>query len=181
MVELTILYEGTALAGKRESIVELAKHFPSAAFEVLVPQEYAQVPVLVVKGERVSLRVTTRSGALASADIDRHLRDTADGIVFVIDSQRERWEGNEERRDLLAPLIDARRLPIVWQANRRDAPNRLPVRELSKLDRWNAPMFESIAKRGIGVWEPFEAIARLVGQRRQLDADVRGLLAQRRA
>ena len=87
------------------------------------------------------------------------VRASADVIVFVADSQREREQANEERAEWIeATFARVRRVPVCIQWNKRDLPNALRVAELSRdLNRWNAPEFETIAPKGIGVLEAFRA------------------------
>ena len=82
-----------------------------------------------------------------------------DGIVFVADSQRERFEANiESLQDMMDNLkeynIDFETLPYVLQLNKRDLPNITPANELIKaLRKKNEPVVEAMALKGEGVVE----------------------------
>jgi hypothetical protein len=59
--------------------------------------------------------------------------------------------------------IDIASIPLVFQYNKRDLPNILPVDVLRRdLNRWDRPDFEAIANKGIGVLETFKEITRQV-------------------
>ena len=59
--------------------------------------------------------------------------------------------------------IDIEELPLVFQYNKRDLPNVLPVEVLRRdLNRWSRPDFEAVATKGIGVLETFKEITREV-------------------
>lgn len=91
-----------------------------------------------------------------------------DGIVFVIDSQRERLEANLESYESLEANLesqgyDIHKIPLVVQYNKRDLSNSAPVAELSQtFNRNGAPEFEAIANKGIGVFETLTEITKLV-------------------
>jgi signal recognition particle receptor subunit beta len=91
-----------------------------------------------------------------------------DGIVFVIDSQRERMEANLESYESLEKNLeqqgyDFNKIPIVFQYNKRDIPNPVPVVELSQtFNRRGAPEFEAVANKGQGVFESLTEITKLV-------------------
>ena len=92
----------------------------------------------------------------------------ADGIVFVVDSQKARAEANIEslinlEENLATYKTTLGAMPHVVQYNKRDLPEIMPVDELRKtLNRYNAPDFEAIAKTGQGVFETLKGLAKLV-------------------
>jgi len=102
----------------------------------------------------------------------RVLRD-ANGVVFVVDSRRERLQANlEALGDVVSALDDAGRdpdeVPAVLQLNKRDAESALATQELlSILGCEGEPFVEAIAHEGRGVIETLKLIARvaLVGRR----------------
>jgi hypothetical protein len=55
-----------------------------------------------------------------------------DGLVFIVDSDPRRWEANNQAwRNLLATLQDNGRdlaeIPLVFQYNKRDLPDAVPL------------------------------------------------------
>jgi mutual gliding-motility protein MglA len=91
-----------------------------------------------------------------------------DGIVFVADSQRERFEANiESLQDMLENLkeynIEFESLPYVLQLNKRDLPNITPANELiGALRKRNEPVVEAMALKGEGVVETLKSISKLI-------------------
>ena len=92
-----------------------------------------------------------------------------DGVVFVADSQEERYEANLESMDnLIGNLreqgLELERLPYVLQYNKRDLPNAMPVDELRAAlnPQGKRHDFEASAASGKGVFETLKALAKLV-------------------
>ena len=90
----------------------------------------------------------------------------ADGIIFVADSQSSLFDANLEsfdglRRNCLEQGIDLNDIPMVFQYNKRDLPNLIPVETLNNLlNPRRQPFFEASALNGVGVFESLKAIAR---------------------
>jgi signal recognition particle receptor subunit beta len=91
-----------------------------------------------------------------------------DGIVFVADSQVERFEANQEsienlKENLAEQGYRLENIPTVIQYNKRDLPNIVPIEELQQaLNPRNLPWFEACAPSGVGVFETLKMIAKLV-------------------
>ncbi len=92
----------------------------------------------------------------------------ADGIVFVVDSQAEKFEENVQSiRELEMNLRrlgkEMSRFPLVMQWNKRDMPSALPVPVLDRyLNRRRVPSYEAIASSGKGVYATLRAISKCV-------------------
>lgn len=88
-----------------------------------------------------------------------------DGIVFVADSNVDRMEDNiESLKSLDANLrdqgYDLRKIPFVFQYNKRDAQNPIPVGVLrNELNTFGAEEFEAIAAEGHGVFDTLKSIS----------------------
>lgn len=91
----------------------------------------------------------------------------ADGIVFVADSQVPLLDANLEnfdglRRNLLEHDIDLNHIPLVFQYNKRDLDNLIPVETFNNLlNPSQLPYIESSAINGVGVIETLKEISRL--------------------
>lgn len=91
----------------------------------------------------------------------------ADGIVFVADSQVPLLDANLEnfdgmRKNLLEHNIDLNYIPLVFQYNKRDLDNLIPVETFNNLlNPRKLPYFESSAINGVGVIETLKEISRL--------------------
>jgi signal recognition particle receptor subunit beta len=91
-----------------------------------------------------------------------------DGVIFVADSQSERWEENMTSMNNLEANLkqqgyDIRQVPLVVQYNKRDIPGASPVVEMRKaLNRFNATEYEAIATQGIGVFESLKTLSKSI-------------------
>lgn len=92
----------------------------------------------------------------------------ADGVVFVVDSQRARADANiESLRNLEENLVEHGRaldeIPHVFSYNKRDLPGLVPIDDMERLlNARGAPSFATVATSGEGVYETLEAITRAV-------------------
>lgn len=91
-----------------------------------------------------------------------------DGIVFVVDSQPERMEANLESFEKLEKNLerqgyDMDKVPLVFQYNKRDLPDAVPVGELeATFNSKGRPYFEAVANQGKGVMETLQKISQIV-------------------
>jgi len=89
----------------------------------------------------------------------------ADGIVYVADSQVPLLDANLEnfdglRRNLLENKTDLNKIPLVFQYNKRDLENLIPVETFNNLFNPNKrPFIEAVAVNGVGVFESLKEIA----------------------
>ncbi|CAN5626295.1 GTPase domain-containing protein [soil metagenome] len=126
-----------------------------------------------IAGFSTRLQLYTVPGQVFYEATRRLVLEGADGVVFVADSRTRQLEDNiESLQDLHANLsmhdVDARRLPIVLQYNKRDLPANeiMPVDDLDDILNFrDVPSFPADAIRGTGVFESLRAISQLVFQR----------------
>lgn len=91
-----------------------------------------------------------------------------DGIVFVADSRVERMEENlESLKSLDANLreqgYDLHHLPFVFQYNKRDVDNPVPIRVLhEQLNTFGAPEIEAVAMSGVGVFDTLKQVSKAI-------------------
>jgi signal recognition particle receptor subunit beta len=135
---------------------------PTIAYEVL-PIELGQVG-----GQQTRIQIVAVPGAAEHAPTRKQLLDQVDGVVFVIDAQRERIEENlasfAELRDSLAAygrsLSD---VPLVFQYNKRDLSDAFALEELHrKLDTRGVAAFESVATEGRAVLQALTTASKAV-------------------
>ncbi len=118
-----------------------------------------------IRGYRVMLQLYTVPGQVQYNATRRAVLSGADGVVFVVDSQRSMMEANLESLANLAENLkinglDPERLPLVFQYNKRDLPEVVPLAELDRaFNTRKCPAFEAVATQGSGVLEGFAAIA----------------------
>jgi signal recognition particle receptor subunit beta len=172
-----IVYYGPGLCGKttnlhwihsktaprsRGEMVSLETEADRTLFFDLLPLD-----VGVIGGMRVRLQLYTVPGQVFYNATRRLVLKGVDGLVFVADSQLPAAEPNEEslanlRQNLEELGIDPKSVPLVFQFNKRDLRNILPVEKLAHLlNPGGAPVFEAAAVHGLGVFETLKEISRL--------------------
>jgi len=121
-----------------------------------------------VHGFRTRFHLYTVPGQILYERTRLAVLNGADGIVFVVDSQAEKFEENVQSISELE--INMRRIgkdlgnfPFIIQWNKRDIPSALPVSVLERyLNRRRVPSFEAIAFEGKGVFATLRAISKNV-------------------
>jgi len=177
-ITLKIVYYGPGLSGKTTNLEYIYSRLdPSRRGQMVILKtredrtiffDFMQFDLGTIQGKRPKFSLYTVPGQAYYASSRKLILNGADGIVFVADSQVDRLNDNmESMLDLERNLIDEGRtlseIPFVLQYNKRDLPRIHSVETLQeKLNYFDAPFFESVAIRGIGVAETLKAIIRLV-------------------
>ncbi|GAB6076326.1 GTP-binding protein [Desulfurobacterium crinifex] len=177
-INCKIVYYGPGLSGKTVNIKWIYEHVrPENRGELVTLAtetertlffDFVPIEVSNVKGFKVRFHLYTTPGQIIYQASRKLILKGVDGIVFVADSQEERHDANLDTLDdmienLKEYKIDIEEIPLVFQYNKRDLPNILPVDILRRdLNRWNRPDFEAIAIKGIGVLETFKEITKQV-------------------
>ncbi len=177
-INCKIVYYGPGLSGKTVNIKWIYKHVrPENRGELVTLAtetertlffDFVPIEISNVKGFKVRFHLYTTPGQIIYQASRKLILKGVDGIVFVADSQIERHDANlDTLDDMIENLkdykIDIEEIPLVFQYNKRDLPNILPVDILRRdLNRWNRPDFEAIAIKGVGVLETFKEITKQV-------------------
>ncbi|MCU0616716.1 MAG: GTPase domain-containing protein [Gemmatimonadaceae bacterium] len=135
--------------------------------------DYMPVDLGTVGAYKVRFQLYTVPGQPYYKAIRQLVLQGADGVAFVADSQRHRWDDNlESLQDMHAGLaehgVDARVLPMVMQYNKQDLPESLvaSVDELSAALNFRArPEFSADALRGVGVFDTLRSLGTQVLRR----------------
>ena len=137
----------------------LARHYEVSGTRELVDDHLEQR--LVLRGPGITLRVDVLPGP-QFVDPMCEARKHAHVLVVVVDSQHQRIEGN---RFAVEEILKLPARPMVFQFNKRDLRNAMPLDELQReLNPNRFPAFESIATRGVGTMEAFHAAAVLAAK-----------------
>lgn len=170
-IVIRIVYDGPPEVGKTTSIRALARGFGR---EVFTPEEQngrtAYFDWMEHVGGRfdgapIRCQVASVPGQRRWRPRRNRLLDQADVVVFVGDTSAAGWSGSRALlRRLLQELAqrDGPAVGVVFQANRRDVPDALPlalVRE--QIGAENVAVIESVAVDGTGVREAFVFAIRL--------------------
>jgi len=177
-INFKIVYYGPGLSGKTTNIktiyekvktdnkgklVSLATETERTLFFDFFPLDLG-----TIKGYKVKFHLYTVPGQIYYSSSRKLIMKGVDGIVFVADSQRERFEANiESLNDMMDNLrdysIDFETMPYVLQLNKRDLPNITPVNELiAALRKRDEPVVEAMALKGEGVVETLKGISKLI-------------------
>jgi signal recognition particle receptor subunit beta len=174
-----IVYYGPGLGGKTTNIkyifaklnpeikgklISLATELDRTLFFDFLP-----VDLGTIRGFKTRFHLYTVPGQVFYNASRKLILKGADGIVFVADSQIERYDENiesfENMNDNLQTYnLTLDRVPLIIQYNKRDLPNITSVEELQKvLNPQNKfPFFEAVASQGIGVFETLKEVCKRV-------------------
>jgi signal transduction histidine kinase/signal recognition particle receptor subunit beta len=149
--------------------------------------DFLPINLGLVEGFKIRIQGFTVPGQPKYRLMRKYVLSGADAVVFVVDSQRSRLEENLQsleslKENLRLNKLDAERIPLVLQYNKRDVADVLPEEELDKLFKFRGDLqaFPSIATEGSGVFETFvHAAGLLVEAKVQLYGLGKGEIAAR--
>ncbi len=173
-----IVYYGPGLCGKttnlntiygktskqaRGEMVSLNTETDRTLFFDLLPMD-----VGTVGGFKTKLQLYTVPGQVFYNSTRKLVLKGVDGIVFVVDSQTAMSDACKDsflnlQENLKELGLELKDIPVVFQWNKRDLKNVVPVEELeAHFNTMNLPSFQSVASDGSGVFETLRGITRLV-------------------
>jgi signal recognition particle receptor subunit beta len=162
---LKYIYEKTASEAKGK-MISLATETERTLFFDFLPLALGEI-----RGFRTRFHLYTVPGQVFYDASRKLILKGVDGVVFVADSQEERFEANLESLDNLRTNLheqgyDIETIPWVIQYNKRDLPNAVALEELREVLNPTGKIldFEASAATGKGVFETLKALARLVLQ-----------------
>jgi len=177
-INFKIVYYGPGLSGKTTNIkyiyqkiknenkgklVSLATETERTLFFDFFPLDLG-----TIKDYRVRFHLYTVPGQIYYSASRKLILKGVDGLIFVADSQRERYEANiESLQDMLENMkeykISFDIIPYILQLNKRDLPNVTPANEMiQELRKKGEPVIEAIALSGEGVIETLKVISKLI-------------------
>ncbi|MCB1043488.1 MAG: hypothetical protein KDC35_11135 [Acidobacteria bacterium] len=157
---LNHIYEKTSPKSRGE-MVSLATETDRTLFFDLLPLD-----VGLVGGFKTKFQLYTVPGQVFYNMTRKLVLKGVDGIVFVADSQTPMLDANiesfENLKDNLEDLgLDFDSIPMVFQFNKRDLPNIVPVQKMNTvLNTINKSYVEASALNGDGVFETLKEISR---------------------
>ena len=177
-IHCKIVYYGIGYCGKTTNLQYVFRSInPSARGEMLSIAtetertlffDFLPLDLGTVHGFRTRFHLYTVPGQILYERTRFAVLNGADGIVFVADSQAEKFEENVQSISELE--MNMRRIgkelgnfPFIIQWNKRDVPSALPVSVLERyLNRRRVPSFEAIAFEGKGVFATLRSISKNV-------------------
>ena len=175
-ISVKIVYYGPGLSGKttnlhyvyqktdrkdRGELVSLDTDTERTLFFDLLPMEVGKIAGLATK-----IQLYTVPGQVHYNTTRKLVLKGVDGVVFVVDSQAPLLEANKESfRNLLENMaedhIRIEKIPLVFQYNKRDLSNVLPLDTLNTIfNPRSLAYFEASAIKGEGVFETLREITR---------------------
>ena len=176
-IHCKIVYYGPSLGGKTTNlqwVYHKTQGQKSDLFELPTDIErtmffdFYPIEVGKIRDYQTRFHLYTVPGQSAHDSSRKIIMKGLDGVVFVADSQAERMEENlSSLKNLEVNLkkqgYDIAEIPLVFQYNKRDLPNALPLAELRKqLNKYNAPDFEGTAAEGVGVFEALKSVTKSI-------------------
>jgi signal recognition particle receptor subunit beta len=177
-VSVKIVYYGPGLGGKTSSLQCIHKAIKPDSRGQMVSLatgsdrtlyfDFLPIKLPKLRGYTIRVQLYTVPGQVHYNSTRKLVLTSADGIVFVADSQRARAQANAESMDNLVENLAEQgqtlaEIPHLIQLNKRDAPDLLSVEEMNTaLNRHGAPYFESCAATGQGVYDALKSITTLV-------------------
>ncbi len=159
---LQYVYQKTAPDAKGK-MISLATETERTLFFDFLPLALGEI-----RGFKTRFHLYTVPGQVFYDASRKLILKGVDGVVFVADSQEERYDANIEsmenlRYNMTEQGYDLDRIPFIIQYNKRDLPNAMPVEELRRdLNTTGVPDFEACAATGEGVFETLKAVAKLI-------------------
>jgi signal recognition particle receptor subunit beta len=177
-VTAKIVYYGPGLSGKttclqyifsvtnpnsRGELISIETEIERTLFFDLLP-----INVGLVKGYQTKFQLYTVPGQVFYDSTRKLVLKGADGVVFIADSQMMMENQNLDslenlKKNLTAHKLDANDIPMVFQYNKRDLGNIIPIEKLNNtLNPKAHPYFGTIATKGDGVIEALREISNLI-------------------
>jgi mutual gliding-motility protein MglA len=178
--ELTakVVYYGPGLCGKTTNLQWVHEKLPiknkgkmlSLATETdrTLFFDFLPIEIGAIRGMKTRIQLYTVPGQVFYNATRRMVLKGADAVVFICDSQEAMLDANLEsfenmRQNLEANEIAPDEIPTVFQYNKRDLPNALPIEILNeRINLHNYPFYEAVAVTGIGVEDTLKAVTKLV-------------------
>ncbi|MDK2970327.1 MAG: mutual gliding-motility protein MglA [Candidatus Sumerlaeota bacterium] len=189
-ISCKIVYYGCGLCGKTTNLIHVHKTVPGKFRGELVSLATEQDRTLFfdflpldlgeVKGFKTKFQLYTVPGQVYYNATRKLVLRGVDGLVFVVDSQKDRLQENAESFENLRQNLeeygyhlqlgkdDHEGIPWVLQLNKRDMPQISTQEEILKglgLEGYGIPVVEAIAVNGGGVKETLKSISGQVIQK----------------
>jgi signal recognition particle receptor subunit beta len=171
-IVIRLVYDGAPLSGKTTSLRALSQSF---AQELYTPEEvygrttffdWMQYTGGLFEGYQIRCQLVSVPGQIVWARRRQQLLQSADAIVFVGETSREKFDETLSVLQGLQNFLQDQPHPpgIIFQANKRDLPGALPLTEIQSrlaVVSPNAQLVESIATESTGTRYAFVMAVRV--------------------
>ena len=177
-IHCKIVYYGPGMGGKTSNLQYIHTQVPKDAKGDLLSIatetertlffDFLPLDLGKVRGFQTRFHLYTVPGQVLYERTRVAVLNGSDGVVFVADSQRSKLAENVRSLQELARNLTQQgkrflEFPLVMQYNKRDLPDVLPLEILEKyLNAMKAPAYESIAHRGVGVFDTLRTVSKVV-------------------
>jgi hypothetical protein len=177
-INCKIVYYGPGLCGKTTNLQHVyQKTAPDAKGKMISLAtetertlffDFLPLALGEIRGFKTRFHLYTVPGQVFYDASRKLILKGVDGVVFVADSQEERFDANIESLDNLRINLeeqgyDLDKIPFVIQYNKCDLPNVTPLEELrALLNPRGVPEFQACATTGEGVFETLKSVAKLI-------------------
>jgi hypothetical protein len=175
-INCKLVYYGTGLGGKTTNLEFIHKQVPphvrGEMVSLATPTErtlyfdFLSLDLGSVQGFKTRFALYTVPGQEEYNASRKLILNGVDGIVFVADSQRDKFEENiSSMRNMEENLaeygLSLDEVPWVLQYNKRDLPGAVSVEELqAALNARGVPAFQAVATSGAGVFDTLKALSK---------------------
>lgn len=178
-ITIKLVYYGAGLSGKTTNVEYLYKSIDSERKGKMVSLKtdtdrtlfFDFLPLDIGKVQGMTLRVQMFSvpGQVFYDASRRLILKGTDGVVFVVDGQKERMDANIEsfdnlKKNLLLNSMLINDIPVIIQYNKMDLRNAEKLSVMQTLFNKNKalPEFVASAKTGLKVFDTFKTIVRMM-------------------
>jgi hypothetical protein len=178
-ISCKIVYYGPGLGGKttnlkqiyqkvspdaKGQLISLATEMDRTLFFDFMPLDLGSI-----QGYKTKFHLYTVPGQVFYNASRKLVLRGVDGVVFVADSQAERFgdtgESFKNLQENMAEMgLSIATVPTILQYNKRDLPNIVPIERLQEAlnPAGQYQYVEAVASSGIGVFETLKALAKMV-------------------
>lgn len=177
-INCKVVYYGPGMSGKTTNLEIVHKKAPEEHKGELTSIatdgdrtlffDFMPLDLGTIAGMRTRFHLYTVPGQVYYNSTRKLVLQGADGIIFIADSDPDKFEENLESMENLRVNLaehgrDISDVPLVIQYNKRDLPNAIDVAELdAKLNLYGAPTFDAVARSGEGVFPSLKSLSGLV-------------------
>ena len=177
-INCKIVYYGPGLCGKTTNLQYIySKTNPEAKGKMISLEtgtertllfDFLPISLGEIRGFKTRFHLFTVPGQVFYDASRKLILKGVDGVVFVADSQEERFDANIESLESLQNNLreygeDLERLPFVIQYNKRDLDTAVDRDYLdSELNLYGVQSFEAVATTGQGVFDTLKAVSKQV-------------------
>lgn len=177
-ISCKIVFYGPGLSGKTTNLQYVHEKIPAKTRGELISLatdqdrtlyfDFLPLDIGKIHGFSTKFQLYTVPGQVYYNATRKLVLRGVDGLVFVADSQKSKMDENVESLENLVDNLreygySMERIPIIFQYNKRDLPDLSSVEELQgALNPKGHPHFESVATKGMGVFDTLKCISKSV-------------------